>query len=78
MNKVINITSNGIKQAIDDLVNENELLQDKVYKLESIIKEVREYLNNHIEQWNNVEEFINVVEEDEYILSLLDKENNNV
>ena len=30
MNKVINISSNGIKQAIDDLVNENELLQDKL------------------------------------------------
>ena len=28
----INISTNGIKQAIDDLVNENELLQDKVYK----------------------------------------------
>ena len=46
------------------------------YELLDVIKEVREYLNNHIEQWNNVEEFINVVEEDEYILSLLDKENN--
>ena len=45
MNKVINITSSGIKQAIDDLVNENEMLQDKIYKLESIIKEVREYIN---------------------------------
>lgn len=44
------------------------------YELLDVIKEVREYLNNHIEQWNNVEEFINVVEEDEYILSLLDKE----
>lgn len=51
MSKVINISSNGIKQAIDDLVNENELLQDKVYKLEeqlqqkeNIIKEVREKL----------------------------------
>ena len=50
MNKVINITSNGIKQAIDDLVNENEMLQDKVYKLESIIKELEEkiyYLYNY-------------------------------
>ena len=52
MKKVINISSNGIKQAIDDLVNENEILQDKVYKLEeqlqqkeNIIKEVREYIN---------------------------------
>ena len=40
--KEIKITSNGIKQAIDDLVNENEMLQDKVYKLEDILKEVRE------------------------------------
>lgn len=47
------------------------------YELLDVIKEVREYLNNHIEQWNNVEEFINVVEEDEYILSLLDKGSNN-
>lgn len=44
--KEIKITSNGIKQAIDDLVDENERLQDKVYKLEDIIKEVREYANN--------------------------------
>lgn len=49
--KEIKITSNGIKQAIDDLANENEMLQDKIYKLqdklqqkENIIKEVREYI----------------------------------
>ena len=46
--KEIKITSNGIKQAIDDLVNENELLQDKVYKLEDIIKEVREYIESYM------------------------------
>lgn len=44
MNKIINISSNGIKQAIDDLVNENEILQVKVYKLEDTIKEALEYL----------------------------------
>ena len=44
--KEIKITSNGIKQAIDDLVDENERLQDKVYKLEDIIKEVREYIED--------------------------------
>ena len=44
MNKVINITSNGIKQAIDDLVNENKMLQDKVYKLENIINELEKEL----------------------------------
>ena len=42
--KEIKITSNGIKQAIDDLVNENEMLQDKIYKLEDTIKEAIEYL----------------------------------
>lgn len=52
MNKVINISSNGIKQAIDDLVNENEMLQDKVYKLENIIKEVREQINKDREKKN--------------------------
>ena len=52
MSKVINISSNGIKQAIDDLVNENELLQDKVYKqneeierLNNIINELERYIN---------------------------------
>ena len=48
MNKVINISSNGIKQAIDDLVNENERLQDKIYKQNEEIgrlKEDNEYLN---------------------------------
>ena len=49
MNKVINITSNGIKQAIDDLVNENEMLQDKVYKLENILNELEKYLNKVIQ-----------------------------
>ena len=46
--KEIKITSNGIKQAIDDLVDENERLQDKVYKLEDIIKEVRECINKKL------------------------------
>ena len=47
--KEIKITSNGIKQAIDDLVDENERLQDKVYKLEDIIKEVRNWINSTID-----------------------------
>ena len=41
----------------------------------TIIKEVREYLIKHIEEWKDVEDFTDVVEEDNYILSLLDKEN---
>lgn len=51
--KEIKITSNGIKQAIDDLVDENERLQDKVYKLEDIIKEVRENLDKQIDFCTN-------------------------
>ena len=70
MNKVINITSNGIKQAIDDLVNENEMLQDKVYKLESIITEVREYINKIPTQ-----PVIRIFKKE--LLEILDKENNN-
>ena len=70
MNKVINITSSGIKQAIDDLVNENEMLQDKIYKLESIIKEVREYINKIPTQ-----PVIRIFKKE--LLEILDKENNN-
>lgn len=66
--KEIKITSNGIKQAIDDLVDENERLQDKVYKLEDIIKEVREYANT---DKNCVPKHIK-----DYINNLLDKEVN--
>ena len=39
--KEIKITPSGIKKAIDDLLNENELLQDKVYKQEDKIEELR-------------------------------------
>lgn len=73
--KEIKITSNGIKQAIDDLVNENEMLQDKVYKLESIIKEVREYIyrNSFDEERKKI---IDELWENEIkdILEILDKE----
>lgn len=68
--KEIKITSNGIKQAIDDLVNENELLQDKVYKLEDILKEVREYANNIMFETKAEEK----IQDD--ILEILDKEVN--
>lgn len=45
--KEITISPNQIKNAIEDLLNENEMLQDKVYKLEDIIKEAREYINSN-------------------------------
>ena len=51
---VINITSNGIKQAIDNLVNENEMLQDKVYKLENIINELEEYIKPFLYMLNGI------------------------
>ncbi len=54
MNKVINISSNGIKQAIDDLVNENEMLQDKVYKLENIINELEKIIINEEKEYGKI------------------------
>lgn len=63
--KEIKITSNGIKQAIDDLVDENERSQDKVYKLEDIIKEVREYIENmktwDIEQEEDIKKLLEIL-----------------
>ena len=46
--KEITITPNQIKNAIEDLVNEKEMLQDKVYKLEDTIKEAIEYIDHCI------------------------------
>ena len=70
--KEIKITSNGIKQAIDDLVDENERLQDKVYKLEDIIKEVREYITFwHYRNDFRVNSFTMGVKEE--LLEILDK-----
>lgn len=60
---MINITSNGIKQAIDDLLNENDKLQEEIERqkeiirqldiknleLTTIIKEVREYIEYQLE-----------------------------
>ena len=66
----IKITSNGIKQAIDDLVDKNERLQDKVYKLEDIIKEVRERAERELkiaeENIKNSEQWLEVEEEQEH------------
>ena len=70
--KEIKITSNGIKQAIDDLVDENERLQDKVYKLEDIIKEVREYITYwHYRNDFRINSFTTGVKEE--LLEILDK-----
>lgn len=72
---MINITSNGIKEAIDNLLNENELLQDKVYKLESIIKEVREYITYwHYRNDFRTNSFTTGVKEE--LLEILGRENN--
>ena len=54
MNKVINITSNGIKQAIDDLVNENERLNNIINEFEDFITDV----DSHINLGDESEEFI--------------------
>lgn len=68
--KEIKITSNGIKQAIDDLVNENKMLQDRVYKLEGALKEVREYIEE-MNVW--CLEFENFGVESKRLLEILDK-----
>jgi len=54
VNKVINITSNGIKQAIDDLVNENERLNNIINEFEDFITDV----DSHINLGDESEEFI--------------------
>ncbi|MBQ1551885.1 MAG: hypothetical protein IIZ67_07270 [Bacilli bacterium] len=70
MNKVINITSNGIKQAIDDLVNENDKLQEEIKRLkedymilQNASDKVEEEKDKEIERLNNIingiEKYIN-------------------
>jgi hypothetical protein len=75
--KEIKITSNGIKQAIDDLVDENERLQYKVYKLEDIIKEVRDKLNTQLAFTSsyqlNYQSAMSIIEETKSILQGVDK-----
>lgn len=75
--KEIKITSNGIKQAIDDLVDENERLQDKVYKLEDIIKEVREYITRKdiCIDTRKTDGSLDYVDLKKELLEILDKEN---
>lgn len=75
MSKIINISSNGIKQAIDDLVDENERLQDKVYKLEDIIKEVRDYILSNQNTELSVDSYFKYEDLVEFndILKILDK-----
>ena len=55
--KEVKITPQGIKQAIDDLLNENEMLQDKIYKLEERIDKAIEYIREYRNGWNNWFEF---------------------
>lgn len=87
--KEICITSSQIKQAIDLLVNENEILRDKVYKLEeqlqqkeSIIKEVRKYIEMHTPSdigicGNKTKRYYTLGEDSvDHILEILDGENN--
>jgi len=46
MNKEIEISPRQIAKAIQDLLDKNELLQDKIYKLEDRINKVIEYIEN--------------------------------
>ena len=57
MKQIINISSNGIKQAIDDLVNENELLQDKIYKQNDKIERINNKLKDIKSQLDYLETY---------------------
>lgn len=49
--KEICITSSQIKQAIDLLVNENEILQDRIYELEEVLDKIKEYIKVNMEEY---------------------------
>ena len=49
-------------------------LKNQLQQKENIIKEVRKYLQETINKWEDYEQFYEVVEEDKYILEILDKE----
>ena len=55
--------------------DEREGQLKEIERLNSIIKEVREYLQETINKWEDYEQFYEMVEEDKYILGILDKTN---
>ncbi len=57
------------------ITNDFRKLEEKIKRLHSIIKEVRERLQETINRWEDYEQFYEVVVEDKYILETLDKEN---
>jgi len=71
--KEICITSTQIKQAIDLLVNENEILQDRIYELKDEIEKLKkenEELNNIIEEleksWKEQQEYYRYRKDNRY------------
>ena len=65
MNKEITITPSEIKQAIDDLLNENHLLKERIKYLErsndrreDTIIELRQENNDLEDNWNKLKEFL--------------------
>lgn len=71
--KEICITSSQIKQAIDLLINENEILQEEIERLNSIIKEVREYIENTYQDYKNEDSSLPLTLHDQELLEILDK-----
>lgn len=69
MNEV-KITPNGIKQAIDDLLNENELLQEENKRLNNIINEFNKLIENEINE-SKLEDNYERVDSLEYCLATL-------
>lgn len=61
--KEICITSTQIKQAIDLLVNENEILRDRLYELEEALDKIKEKLEILNEEPYNATTYIMVITE---------------
>lgn len=60
MDKVITISSSGIKKAIDDLLDENEQLKIELQKKENILKDLEQYVKKRIEELKEEEQTLDI------------------
>lgn len=58
--KEICITSSQIKQAIDLLVNENEILRDEIYKYKEVLDKIKELMIEY--KYTNIEDYSKIME----------------
>lgn len=57
MNKEITISPRQIAKAIEDLLDEKELLQDKIYKMEERINKAIEFIKTEYNTFPSAEEW---------------------